>query len=107
MPVPKRKTSKSKTRMRRAGKGWVSTNSAKCQTCQAFLMQHSACYSCGYYRGIKVIRTKQERAHEREVAKKVIEKNIEESKARKQVEIEKQAKAQKTKTIIENTKKES
>ncbi len=65
MPVPKRKTSKSKRNMRKATKGLVPKAIVVCQTCQAPLIPHSACTSCGYYKGVKVVRTKADRMESR------------------------------------------
>ncbi len=61
MPVPKRKTSKSKRNMRKATKGLEPKAIVVCQTCQAPLIPHCACASCGYYKGVKVVRTKADR----------------------------------------------
>jgi hypothetical protein len=41
---------------------------ALCQTCHKPIAPHQVCRECGYYRGIKVLRTKEERTQEREVA---------------------------------------
>ncbi len=65
MPVPKRKTSKSKRNMRASTKGVAPKSIVVCQTCQAPLVPHSACTSCGYYKGVKVVRTKADRMQER------------------------------------------
>ena len=65
MPVPKRKTSKSKRNMRASTKGLEPKAIVVCQTCQAPLIPHSACTSCGYYKGVKVVRTKADRMQER------------------------------------------
>ena len=65
MAVPKRKTSKSRRDKRSANKGikWKAVSS--CQTCQAPLVSHQVCKECGYYKGIKVLRTKTDRMYVR------------------------------------------
>ena len=65
MPVPKRKTSRARRDKRSANKGIKPKAVTGCQTCQAPIMPHRACTECGYYKGIKVLRTKSERFHER------------------------------------------
>ncbi|MFH1643675.1 MAG: 50S ribosomal protein L32 [bacterium] len=65
MPVPKRKTSKSKRNMRSSTKGMKVKSVAVCQTCSAPVVSHSVCKGCGYYKGEKVLRTKSDRLHER------------------------------------------
>jgi large subunit ribosomal protein L32 len=56
MPVPKKKTSKSKRDMRRAHDALTAVNSVVCSKCGAFVLPHHACRSCGYYRGRAVIK---------------------------------------------------
>ncbi len=65
MPVPKRKCSKARRGKRSAGLYKSVSLAGSCQTCQAPLLSHNICAACGYYKGVKVIRTKAERAHER------------------------------------------
>ncbi|PCI74272.1 50S ribosomal protein L32 [Candidatus Dependentiae bacterium] len=65
MPVPKRKVSRSRRDKRSANKGIKPHIVIFCQTCQAPKTAHSLCEECGYYKGVKVMRTKKERAHER------------------------------------------
>ena len=67
MPVPKRKTSKRRRDQRSAGKPKLRGGMALCQTCHKPIAPHQVCQECGYYRGIKVLRTKEERFQEREV----------------------------------------
>ena len=50
MAVPKRKTSKSKTKMRRAATGFVS-----CPQCHEPKLPHRVCPDCGYYKGKEVV----------------------------------------------------
>lgn len=81
MPVPKRKTSKQRRDQRAAGKD-IDRNitSGRCQTCQAGAEPHCVCASCGYYKGVKVLRTKLERTEQRQVKQKTKNKSILESK---------------------------
>ncbi len=65
MPVPKRKLSRKRRDQRSANKGIKPHVVVFCQTCQAPKTAHSLCEECGYYKGVKVARTKKERAHER------------------------------------------
>lgn len=65
MPVPKRKTSKARRDRRSANKAMKPSNVVACQTCQAPVLPHQICKECGYYKGVKVIRTKSDRMHER------------------------------------------
>ena len=73
MPVPKGKVSKSRKRQRSANKGVEIKVFAECKNCNATAQPHQVCYDCGYYKGIKVIRTKDERAQERGKQRKEIE----------------------------------
>ena len=65
MPVPKGKVSKSRRSKRSANKNIAMGPVGKCQTCQAALGSHRVCDACGYYKGVKVMRTKAERAQAR------------------------------------------
>lgn len=65
MPVPKRKTSKSRRDMRSSTKGLDFGSVGNCQTCQEAVAPHQVCQSCGYYKGVKVLRTKTDRMYER------------------------------------------
>ncbi len=55
MAVPKRKTSKSKKRMRRHAKNTIITASVNCTECGEPRLPHRVCPKCGYYRGKQVI----------------------------------------------------
>jgi large subunit ribosomal protein L32 len=55
MAVPKRKKSKSKTRMRRAVIKASTTTVKACPQCGASQQSHRVCPSCGYYRGRQVV----------------------------------------------------
>lgn len=91
MPVPKRKTSKARRDRRSAGTHKVYTVASVCSNCQSFKEQHAVCQGCGVYKGIKVMRTKSERANERAVMQKMREQSLEEAQARRKLEAAKQA----------------
>lgn len=55
MAVPKRKTSKSKTKMRERSHKVFLTASRPCPNCGEQQIPHQVCFSCGYYRGRQVI----------------------------------------------------
>jgi large subunit ribosomal protein L32 len=61
MPVPKRKRSRSRRDKRFANKGMVMHTITACASCQRPLLPHSACSTCGFYKGAKVINTKIDR----------------------------------------------
>lgn len=65
MGVPKRKRSRQRRDKRFANKGIKVAQMATCQQCQAPLTGHQACETCGYYKGVKVLVTKLERAVKR------------------------------------------
>lgn len=65
MPVPKRKTSKARRDKRSANKHIRPQAIAACLNCSAALSPHSACAECGFYKGVKVLTTKLERAIKR------------------------------------------
>lgn len=56
MAVPKRKTSRQKTRMRRAS-SWtlVAPAQSTCPNCGAAKLPHTVCGNCGWYRGRQVL----------------------------------------------------
>ncbi len=61
MGVPKRKRSRQRRDKRFANKGLHVQAIASCSQCQAPLATHQACTTCGFYKGAKVMTTKQER----------------------------------------------
>ncbi len=65
MPVPKRKTSKSRRDQRSASKFIRTQSITECGNCSKPLSPHTACFECGFYKGAKVLRTKGERTLER------------------------------------------
>lgn len=72
MPVPKRKHSRSRRDLKHANKFIDFSPAAYCQTTQEPTLPHAVCLTSGYYKGVKVLRTKAERAHERALARKSI-----------------------------------
>lgn len=65
MPVPKRKTSKARRDQRQSTKFIRPQATTSCSNCQAPLATHTACMSCGFYKGRKVLTTKLDRALKR------------------------------------------
>jgi large subunit ribosomal protein L32 len=57
MPVPKRRTSKSKKNMRRAHDFLTPIQLVACPNCGERTVPHRACRSCGQYKGRRVIET--------------------------------------------------
>lgn len=75
MPVPKRKTSKSRRDKRSSCKFIRPKAVTQCSNCNAALSPHQACMTCGFYKGKKVLNTKLDRALKRgEIRKKYEEK---------------------------------
>lgn len=70
MPVPKRKVSKSRRDKRQANKGIKPKAVTACSNCNEPLTPHTACLSCGYYKGKKVLATKLDRATKRSELRK-------------------------------------
>lgn len=73
MGVPKRKRSRQRRDKRFANKGLDVNIVIGCATCQAPVLPHRVCNSCGYYKGVKVLRTKTDRVHVRADARKARE----------------------------------
>jgi len=74
MPVPKRKRSRARRDKRFANKGLDVKASSACKTCQAALLPHQVCRSCGHYKGVKVMKTKNDRLVERHTQRQAREK---------------------------------
>lgn len=55
MAVPKKRTSKSRQRKRRATIHLKEPQFVSCSNCGEEILPHTACSYCGYYRGKKVI----------------------------------------------------
>lgn len=60
MAVPKRKTSNSRRKMRRSHNALSSNTVSSCSNCGASKLPHRVCLSCGYYKGVEVIKGAQE-----------------------------------------------
>ncbi len=58
MPVPKKRTSKSKNRTRRAHHALKAVGMSICPNCNTAKFPHSVCEACGHYRGKQVIEPK-------------------------------------------------
>jgi len=65
MPVPKRKTSKSRRDMRSACKFLRPQAVTTCSQCALPVLPHIVCSTCGFYKGRKVLVTKLDRALKR------------------------------------------
>lgn len=65
MAVPKRKHSKARSRSRCTHDVEHVTSITHCLNCNNPLKTHQACANCGYYKGVKVLKTKAERAVKR------------------------------------------
>lgn len=55
MPVPKRKSSRMKARMRKASHRYRGIEPVKCPSCGAATVPHCVCAACGVYKGRQVI----------------------------------------------------
>jgi large subunit ribosomal protein L32 len=58
MPVPKKRTSKSKKNMRRSHDRVAAPGMSVCANCGSIKHPHSVCESCGHYRGKQVVEPK-------------------------------------------------
>lgn len=59
MPVPKRKTSKTKAKSRKTHWKLTAKNFVKCPECGADRLPHRVCPECGKYNGMEVIEVKE------------------------------------------------
>ncbi|MBC8230267.1 50S ribosomal protein L32 [bacterium] len=55
MANPKRRTSRSKKRMRRSHHALLRLHLSTCPNCSERVFSHRICTSCGYYKGRQVI----------------------------------------------------
>ncbi len=55
MAVPKRKTSKSRSRTRKAHDALPKRHFAKCPRCNQATLPHTVCGNCGHYRGKMIV----------------------------------------------------
>ena len=72
MPVPKRKTSRSRRDMRQSTKFLRPQAMTACSQCREPNLPHQVCETCGYYKGRKVLTTKHERNERRQQERKVV-----------------------------------
>ena len=70
MPVPKRKKSHSRIAKAHANKGYKIKSFTECNNCKAIIKPHQLCAECGHYKGVKIMKTKMERAMARGEARK-------------------------------------
>lgn len=70
MPVPKRKRSHSRIAKAHANKNYKVKSFTECRNCKATIKPHQVCTECGHYKGIKIMKTKMERAMARGEARK-------------------------------------
>jgi large subunit ribosomal protein L32 len=73
MPTPKRKVSRARRDKRAANKGIKPKAITECLTCRAPIAPHQICKECGYYKGVKILRTKSDRKYARGQAKQARE----------------------------------
>jgi large subunit ribosomal protein L32 len=57
---PKKKLSKSRSRMRRSHDALVAPGLSRCETCGAARQPHRACPECGHYRGRQIFAVEKE-----------------------------------------------
>ncbi len=67
MPVPKKKRSKSKKRIKRACWKAELPNLTACPHCAAQILMHNACPECGTYKGKAVLKVKTKETQKEEV----------------------------------------
>ncbi|MBI2353014.1 50S ribosomal protein L32 [Candidatus Dependentiae bacterium] len=65
MPVPKRKTSKRRRNQRHANNHLHVATITHCPNTGSPVMPHTVCLESGFYKGVKVMRTKQDRLEAR------------------------------------------
>jgi len=60
MPVPKRRTSKARKRIRRSHHALTPVRTVVCKKCGHAMLPHAVCRHCGYYRGRAVVEAEEE-----------------------------------------------
>jgi large subunit ribosomal protein L32 len=60
MAVPKRRTSKSRKRLRRGHHSGAGMRTQACPRCSSPKLPHRVCPTCGYYRGKKLVEVKED-----------------------------------------------
>ena len=95
MPCPKRKTSRSRRDSRSANKGLEVQTFTKCPNSGVPVMPHTVCMASGYYKGVKVFETKEDRRARRnqkaEAAKARHEAKMKTAAPKEQEEVSKEA----------------
>ena len=61
MPVPFRRTSKTRKAKRRTHQTIVKPTTQMCENCGANVKSHTVCKQCGFYKGKKVIKAKDDK----------------------------------------------
>jgi large subunit ribosomal protein L32 len=56
--VPKRRKSKSKSRMRHANKSLILPNLRPCPKCGSYVLPHRVCPECNHYKGQVIVEKK-------------------------------------------------
>jgi large subunit ribosomal protein L32 len=85
MGVPKSKRSRMRAKRTRAHLKVIPPNLEVCPQCGALKEHHKVCLECGYYRGLKLIKSAQEIREEKEKRRKE-KREAEEKKEEKQAE---------------------
>jgi len=70
MAVPKRKTSKARRNRRSSTWGLQMKSFSKCPNSGKPVLSHTVCLESGYYKGVKVLETKADRAMRRQEKRK-------------------------------------
>jgi large subunit ribosomal protein L32 len=60
MPVPKRRTSKERKRLRRSHHALVGVSTVTCKHCGHTALPHTVCSNCGHYRDREIIKVAEE-----------------------------------------------
>lgn len=97
MAVPKRRTSKTKKRMRRTHLKLVAKTTVNCPNCGEVIQPHRACTKCGFYKGKNVLNKEVET--EETTVKTAKEEKVEDTKkaTTKKTSSKKETKAKETK----------
>jgi large subunit ribosomal protein L32 len=61
MPIPFRRTSKSRKAKRRTHQNAKMPTTNMCDNCGANIKTHNVCQKCGYYKGKQVVKVKDEK----------------------------------------------
>jgi len=75
MPVPKRKTSKSRRDKRQSCKFIRPKAFTVCSNCTEPVSTHTLCHLCGFYKGRKVLLTRQDRSARRRTERALAQKS--------------------------------